>query len=319
MIYRITSKDKLNTSIAFSRTEYDQAMVDELGVSADTLYDEGFILDYQHTERAWWVNGRVDHFGEGYRTDLGFRPQVGFNSGWLGGANIWWGEEGDFFQRTAWGASASHAERVSGGLLEQDFRSWLNTQGPRQSQGSVDLGLQTINFSDRDFELVNGSVSAFAQATGNFALAFDVTLGDWVDFAHARPATRYLVRPSAEYTLGRHLNIHGRYTFSRLDVDMGHLFSAHAPELRIIYQFNARAFIRLVLQYRWIDRTTDNYAFAIDSRSESLLTQFLFSYKLNPQTAIYAGYSDNQLADDDFDLTRMDRTFFTKFSYAWVR
>jgi hypothetical protein len=69
-------------------------------------------------------------------------------------------------------------------------------------------------------------------------------------------------------------------------VEAGHLFSVHAPELRVIYQFNARAFVRLVFQYRRIDRTTDNYDSAVNSRSESLLTQFLFTYKLNPQNEV---------------------------------
>ena len=87
----------------------------------------------------------------------------------------------------------------------------------------------------------------------------------------------------------------------------------------MIHQFNTRAFIRLILQYRIADRNPALYSDPVDSSSESLLTQLRFTYKINPQTAIYAGYSDNQYADDSFDLTRMDRTFFMKLSYAWVR
>ena len=55
-----------------------------------------------------------------------------------------------------------------------------------------------------------------------------------------------------------------------------------------------------------------------DRRSRDLLGQFLFSYKLNPQTALLLGYSDNQLGSRGIDLTRTDRTFFLKASYAWV-
>jgi len=43
-----------------------------------------------------------------------------------------------------------------------------------------------------------------------------------------------------------------------------------------------------------------------------------FSYKLNPQTVLFAGYSDNLFGDERVDLTRNDRTFFLKLGYAWV-
>jgi len=49
------------------------------------------------------------------------------------------------------------------------------------------------------------------------------------------------------------------------------------------------------------------------------VAQLLFTYKINPQTALYAGYSDNQVADDRFSLTRTDRTLFLKVGYAFVR
>ena len=56
----------------------------------------------------------------------------------------------------------------------------------------------------------------------------------------------------------------------------------------------------------------------VAGRSKRLATQLLFSWKLNPQTVAYLGYSDTSFAGDDYDLTRADRTFFAKVGYAWV-
>jgi len=53
-------------------------------------------------------------------------------------------------------------------------------------------------------------------------------------------------------------------------------------------------------------------------RTAALFSQFLFSYKLNPQTVLFLGYSDTSAADQRIDLTRTDRTFFLKLGYAWV-
>ena len=45
----------------------------------------------------------------------------------------------------------------------------------------------------------------------------------------------------------------------------------------------------------------------------------VFSYKLNPQTVLFAGYSDSQLEDDlTRELEKTGRTLFFKLSYAWT-
>ena len=49
-----------------------------------------------------------------------------------------------------------------------------------------------------------------------------------------------------------------------------------------------------------------------------MLTQLLCSYKLNPQTLIFVGYSENRTTEDFLDLTQKDRRLFVKFGYAWV-
>jgi hypothetical protein len=102
-------------------------------------------------------------------------------------------------------------------------------------------------------------------------------------------------------------------------VDGGRLFTVHAPDLRAVYQFNTRAFVRLVLQYTRISRDPALYESEVGSEDESLLSQLLFSYKVNPQTALFLGYGDNREGDDAYDLTQTQRMLFFKVGYAWVR
>jgi len=56
----------------------------------------------------------------------------------------------------------------------------------------------------------------------------------------------------------------------------------------------------------------------VQVHERELLTQLLYSYKINPQTLIYVGYSDNRTTEDFVDLTQKDRTLFIKLGYAWV-
>ena len=119
--------------------------------------------------------------------------------------------------------------------------------------------------------------------------------------------------------VGRHVKVTLGHTYTKLDVDGGRLFRIQAPELRTVHQFNARAFIRLVLQYTDIERDPTLYVDPVDAEQQTLLSQLLFSYKINPQTAAYAGYTDNRVGTDVYDLAQTDRTFFVKLGYAWLR
>jgi len=60
------------------------------------------------------------------------------------------------------------------------------------------------------------------------------------------------------------------------------------------------------------------YSSPVPASSRDLFTQVLFSYKLNPQTVLFLGYSDNAFGSRGIDLVRADRTFFFKIGYAWV-
>jgi hypothetical protein len=60
------------------------------------------------------------------------------------------------------------------------------------------------------------------------------------------------------------------------------------------------------------------YSDGRDPEQRQLFSQLLFSYKLNPRTVFFLGYSDNSQATQDYGLTQSDRTLFAKIGYAWV-
>jgi hypothetical protein len=57
---------------------------------------------------------------------------------------------------------------------------------------------------------------------------------------------------------------------------------------------------------------------SISAVIRGIFTQILFSSKLNPQTVVFLGYSDNSLGARSIDFVRSDRTLFFKIGYAWV-
>ena len=97
------------------------------------------------------------------------------------------------------------------------------------------------------------------------------------------------------------------------------IYTVHLLQARLLYSFNARTFIRGIIQYMDINRNISMYSIPLEPVTRTMLTQFLFSYKINPRTVLFVGYSDNHLGMKGIDLTRTDRTFFLEIGYALVR
>lgn len=156
------------------------------------------------------------------------------------------------------------------------------------------------------------------EPTGALELRLITGLGDRIDYANTRLGNRIYLRPMAEIRVGSHLRLDVDHIYERLTVDPGRLYSANVSNLTAIYQFNVRTFFRAILQHVYYDRNTDLYSFDIDPEYGRFFTQLLFSYKINPQTMLFLGYSDNSFGNQEHDLTRSDRTFFAKLGYAFV-
>ena len=120
--------------------------------------------------------------------------------------------------------------------------------------------------------------------------------------------------------MNRNLLLRIRGTLSRLDSKDGpNIFNAQLLDLRLTWQFNVRSYIRFTTQYQVINRNPDEYIDPVDSETRDVGRQLLYSYKLNPQTVFFLGYSDQLIEDDLIDnLTTTDRTWFMKVGYAWT-
>ncbi len=142
--------------------------------------------------------------------------------------------------------------------------------------------------------------------------------GDWIDFDNVRPADRIEASSLIGLDLGRHLLLEFVYTYSTLDVEGGQLFEANVPELKAVWQFNTRTFVRAIFQYTDITRNPDLYIDEVDALSRDLFVQLLFSYKVNPRTVFFLGYSETGIETEDFSLTATNRALFLKLGYSWI-
>ena len=78
-----------------------------------------------------------------------------------------------------------------------------------------------------------------------------------------------------------------------------------------------RTFVRWIGQHLDLDRDPGLDSFPVGARSRDFFNQLLFSYKINPLTVLFLGYSDTHAGTESIDLTQQRRTLFLKVGYAW--
>ena len=165
---------------------------------------------------------------------------------------------------------------------------------------------------------------------GDLVLDLSGDFGEEVDYDNCRTGRVVRLIPGLSFKAGRHLRVDLDDTYETLEVEGGRLYRAHLAQTRVAWQFNVRAMARAILQATDIDRnpalyTTslcpgfDPFLFVPPAENErTLFTQLLYSYRVNPQTAIYVGYSEDRLGETGVPLTQSDRTLFVKVGYAWL-
>lgn len=316
--YRLGKNDTLGANVAWTGTRYSSSMVAEFDLEDDDVSGRALDFSYDHSERDWgaWVWYR--DISEGYRADMGFQPRVDFQKGGLGGERYWWGEAGDCFNRFEIGMASDYKQRQDGTFYERETEGWVSYEGPFQSRAHFRAAVGTRVHGEQSFSIDGVYFEGSIQPSGVVQLGMSGRYGDWIDFTHVQPATRTVLSPQATIRAGRHLLLDLGHSFQSLDVSEGRLFSAGVSELRGVWQFNVRTFVRLILQHTDIDRDPGLYEDAVERESRELFAQLLFSYKVNPRTVVFVGYSDGALGNEDHDLKTANRTLFAKVGYSFL-
>ncbi len=316
--FRVSENDTFVANLAWSRTQYNQEMSDEFELGEDEGKGHGMILNYSHQERDWggWIWYR--DMSEGYRAGLGFQPNVDFPKGGLGVERYWWGESGDWFNRLELGVATDYGQRQDGSFFDRETEAWFAYEGPFQSMGHLRVSNGTRVYSGSHFSTNSYFFRGGMQPNRIVQFGLSALSGDWIDFTHVQPATRFFLTPQVTLRAGRHLLMDLEYSYQTLDVDEGRLFSAAVTEIRGVWQFNVRTFVRLIVQHTDINRDPRLYEEAVDSESRALFTQLLFSYKVNPRTVLFVGYSDGAFGNENYDLRAENRTLFAKVGYSFL-
>ncbi len=318
--WKISDQHSVQAQYLRSDTDYPDAVAIDFDQPLGSFDGDAAHLGYDYDSRNWFAYLRHNARSRGFRADSGFVPQVDISQQVIGLGRVWHGDENTWYTQLRLSGDWDIAHDDDGRLLEKESEAYINIDGPLQSY--IRFGGLTRDklFDGVLFEENKLSLFAEFQPRGGLLLGFWSRVGDQIDFFNARLADEVRIDPFVRWNVGRHLLVRYDGVFARLDRKDGvNIFDATVHDVRLTWQFSVRSFVRLTAQFQDIERNPDAHDEPVDSHRRHVGRQLLYSYKINPQTVFFLGYSDALIDDDDLSgLTTTDRTWFLKIGYAWT-
>jgi hypothetical protein len=316
---RLSLRDRIRVQLLGSSTEYPSNVAEEYDQPADAFEGYGFDFHYSHDTRSWDWYVIHEQYEPEFRTDLGFKTMVDYRYTDIGWGHTWNRDPGHWWHMLNFGSCYEYEDDFDGNELHKRFAYWFNYAGPMHSYFDVSGGFGKKLYDGVEFDNNTVWVNGSLRPTGALHLWFGAGYGNKIDYEHTRQGTYVELNGEIVYHIGRHLKTELLHTFERMRVDVDRLYIANISQLKAMYQFNKRTFLRVITQLVHYDRNTDLYEDEdTNSVEQSIFNQILFSYKINPQTVFFLGYNDNFDGDQDIDLIQTNRTVFAKIGYAWV-
>ncbi|HKO54544.1 MAG TPA: DUF5916 domain-containing protein [Thermoanaerobaculia bacterium] len=263
---------------------------------------------------------RVSDVGDDFRADLGFIPQAGYREAVAEGGWHWWPQDRFFSYVRVSGGGTYQQDQHRTTILRDPYLG-ANFIGRKNLQSFATFHLNEEIFV-RDGLLSQTHLFFFAQFDPSRRLpriTASIDGGEQIDFSNARVGHGATVNLSTILRPDPRLDLELTANRQWLDRDGGRVFTAQVERLRATYSFTAKSIVRVIGQYVSTERNPALYSFGVDRHQGSFLASVLYSYKLNWQTVLFAGYGDDRLLTPANDLVKADRSLFFKVSYALQR
>jgi len=224
-----------------------------------------------------------------------------------------------------------NVEDVDGGLLLRQVVPGVELMGLWNGYVDVEHHTERVraggHLFDTDYFFTAVQLSPSLRLSD---VVLNLTLGDDVDFDNQRPARGMTASLRATVRPTDHLSLQLNGSRRQLDVSPTgtgprdeRLFTADVARVKATYNFTSRAFLRLIAQRVHTTFNPDLYNPALvpipPRESDEVTGSALFAYKLNWQTVLFLGYSDDRALTVEDRLAPIGRALFFKISYAFQR
>ena len=313
---RFTSRNLLRFQYLTSSTRYPDSVAQSFNQPHRAFQDHALSIGYQYQSRTFNAFARYDDIGSDFRADLGYMPQVDFRS-FSGGVDYGWIFAGRFCSELRFGYLYDSSQTQDRRFLNSGHEIFLFFRGALQSYFQLIGSRLREAYGGQIFNQEAVSLFFNFQPLAELGIGLSGGFGDRIDYANARLGRRTNLTPFLTYRLGRRTTLSFNHAYEKMNVAGQALYTANISQGTAIYHFSAKLFLRGILQYVNYARNPANYPFPVDPETKQFFGQFLLSYKLNPRTVVFLGYSNNYLGMQGVRIIQTDWTLFFKIGYSW--
>lgn len=281
-------------------------------------------LEWRHNTRQldWHVIGA--DVGRDFRADMGFVPQVGYRQLSLTVGRNHYPDRGLVTRMRTFLAIDAMYE-PGGGLLHSLTQLGVTIYGSRNLFAQPYIAHERYLTGARPLDVTIAGVYATLNPAGFLPkLTIRAVAGEDVNLANERVARAFEVTTTALVRKGPRVSFEVASALRRLDqrTAPGHramLFTNQVQRLKATVHLSARASLRMIGQYESTKTNPELYSVPTQRRTADFGGSLLFTYRVNWQTAVYAGYGDTRALDPSGRLRPKSRELFIKLSYALQR
>jgi hypothetical protein len=280
---------------------------------------------WEHSTRDLYSLVVYKDFGDDFRADVGFVPQVGYRQV-VGEIGPHFYPKSGIFSRVHPFVRVRYDEDTHGDLLLRRAFPAIEVEGLWSGFAQGFVFFDRTRAGNRYFDTRQLAwYVEMSPARWLKRLIVEGTYGDQIDFDNARAGSGASVNLRFTWQPSDHLEL--RFDGGRrwLDLEEGpfrgeRLFTADVARLNTTWSVSSRTFVRLIVQDVRTERDPALYTFRVDPKDDDLAGSALFAYKLNWQTVLFLGYGDERTFFAPADrLEKAGRQLFFKVSYAFQR
>jgi len=316
--WRFTKRKSLNLQLLGSQTRYPQQVSQGYAQPEEGFTGTALDFIFKHESRNIGYQFYYRDISPDFRADMGYMPHVGyrrFTALFIGAS---WKNPGHWYTFINAIPQVEYETDSDNNLIHKKFEITCNYMGPMQSWCQLIGSFGEQSYMGETFNINQGAAVVQVQPSGSLTLQFTTIFGNEIDLDNIRQGSHITLNPHIVYKAGRHLSLTLDHVMQRFEVENKRLYTANVSNLTAVYQFNRRSFLRTILQYVDYDYNVSHYIFPTIPKYKHLFTQILFSYKVNPQTVLFLGYSDDSYGYLHMPVSRTNRTFFLKIGYALI-
>lgn len=312
-----SENDLIRYQFSGSETAYPEQVASDFNQDKDSFSGHNLDLLYIHTTRNYSIVGLYKNVSDSFRSDLGFTTQTDWVVYVLDTDYTFYPDESTWWSDVTINGEFQYFENQDGEKLHNFNHFNISFNGAYRSNLQIKTEFGNHFYNGVSFEENNYSVSGSFVPSGNLTIGGSVDWGDQIDYGHTRPGTKIEINPYIAWRVNKNLFLNLGYAVQRVSVDQGHLYTESLVGFTGIYQFDSRSYLKAQINYSGGEFNSALYAWDQKPETRDIFTKLIYSYKINPRTVLFVGYTDNRIGDHQFGITQKDRTVFMKLGYSW--